>query len=77
MTDEIRVDETTTHGDLYELLHQEKYTPEEAAHVLNMRLRTILAAAFGGDLKAEIISGDVISITRTDLVAWLKWRENH
>ena len=63
--------------DRWELLKKEVYTPNEAADVLNMREDTILRAAFGGDLKARIIHGDVVSVTRTDLVAWLKWRESN
>lgn len=58
-----------------ELLKQEKYTPEEAADVLNMRQRAIFSAAFGGELKAKIVNGDVVEITRTDLVDWIRRRE--
>lgn len=59
-----------------ELLKQETYTPEEAADVLNMRQRTIFSAAFGGELKARIVNGDIVEITRTDLVDWIRRRES-
>lgn len=77
MSDDTRIDNQEVVDHLYELLKKEHYSPEEAAEVLNMKQRSILAAAFGGDLKAEIVNGDVISISRTDLVAWLQWRELH
>lgn len=67
--------QNTSH--LWELLHQEVYSPEEAAEVLNLRESMLLKAAFGGDLKATIVNGDVVSIARTDLVAWLQWRERN
>lgn len=69
--------QTTSTNDLWDLLHQEEYTPQDAARVLNLRENLILSSAYGGDLKATIINGDVISVTRTDLVAWLQWREKH
>lgn len=70
-------DTRTEQNQLWDLLKQEVYTPQEAARVLNLRENLILSSAYGGDLKATIINGDVISVTRTDLVAWLKWREGH
>lgn len=74
MTDNTQ--ETTRGQDLWDLLHLEVYTPRQAAEVLSISEGMLLKAAYGGDLKAEIINGDVIGITRTNLVAWLKWREN-
>lgn len=58
-----------------ELLKQEEYTPEEAAEVLNMRQRTIFAAVYGGELKAKMVGNDIISISRADLVEWLRRRQ--
>lgn len=77
MSDDIRTEQPVEGNQLWDLLNKEQYTPEEAARVLNLREDLILRAAFGGDLKATIIHGDVISITRTDLVAWLQWRERN
>ena len=56
------------------LLHQDTYTPEEAAEVAGIPLRTVRAAAFRGDLKARIVGHDIISIERGDLLAWLQDR---
>ena len=66
-----------TNGDkhILDLLHQEVYTPEQAAEVLNINERNILKAAYGGELNAVIVNGDVVEITRTDLVAWVKAQE--
>ncbi len=58
-----------------ELLRHEQYTPEEAAEVLNMRQRTVFAAVYGGELKAKMAGNDIVSISRTDLVAWLRRRQ--
>ena len=77
MSEETRRDQTGEVTHLWELLHQESYLPEEAAEVLNLPERLILKSAFGGELRARIVNGDVIDISRTDLVAWLKWRASH
>ena len=77
MSEETHVDRPAEVTHLWELLHQESYLPEEAAEVLNLPERLILKSAFGGELKARIVNGDVIDINRSDLVAWLKWRETH
>ncbi len=77
MSDETRVDQPQANSHYWDLLHQEHYTPREAAEVLNIGERVILSAAFGGDLNATIVNGDVVDITRTELVRWLQWRENH
>lgn len=58
-----------------DLLRQEEYTPEEAAEVLNMRQRTIFSAVYGGELKAKMAGNDIVSISRSDLVAWLRRRQ--
>ncbi len=54
------------------LLHQETYTPDEAATLLDMSVQRIYSAAYKGELKAHIIGNDVISIERGDLLAWLR-----
>jgi hypothetical protein len=77
MSDETRVDQSPSSSHYWDLLHRESYTPREAAEVLNLSERIILSAAFGGDLNATIVNGDVVDISRTDLVRWLQWRENH
>ena len=77
MSDDTRVEENLRGSHYWDLLHQDSYSPQEAAEVLNLSERLILKAAFGGELKAEIVNGDVVDITRADLVRWLHWRENH
>ncbi len=57
-----------------ELLHQGTYTPEQAASLLGMDVQRIYAAAFRGDLKARIVGEDVVSVERSDLLAWLRER---
>lgn len=58
-----------------ELLNQEYYTAAEAAEVLNMGQRTILSAAYGGELHATMVGHDIVSISRSDLVDWIRRRE--
>ncbi len=58
-----------------ELLNQDHYTPAEASEVLNMSRRTILAAVYGGELKATMAGNDIVSISRSNLVDWLRRRE--
>jgi excisionase family DNA binding protein len=58
-----------------ELLNKERYTPTEAAEVLNMRPRTILSAVYGGELKATMAGRDIVSISRTNLVDWIRRRD--
>lgn len=77
MSEETRMEETSEVDQLWDLLKQEVYTPEEAARVLNVKEDLLLRNAFGGDLKATIVNGDVISFARTDLVQWLIWRQSH
>jgi hypothetical protein len=54
-----------------ELLRRERYTPEEAADVLQMGVDVLRHAAFAGELNAEIVDHDIISVRRADLLAWL------
>lgn len=58
-----------------ELLNQESYSPQEAAEVLNMGQRTILSAVYGGELQATMAGRDIVSISRTHLVDWIRRRE--
>lgn len=74
MTEELNLKHEVSHYE--ELLHQDAYAPEEVAELLHIPERWVLKAAFGGELKAEIINGDVIEVTRHDLVEWIKRRKN-
>jgi hypothetical protein len=56
------------------LLKQDSYTPEQVAEILEMRLRSIHSAVFGGHLKAHVVNHDIVSIDRSDLIEWLRNR---
>ncbi|HEU0115984.1 MAG TPA: hypothetical protein VFQ80_14960 [Thermomicrobiales bacterium] len=56
---------------LVELLHRERYTPEEAADLLQMGVDVLRHAAFAGELDAEIVDHDIVWLRREDLLAWL------
>ena len=64
--------ERRTHHSAYELLQQERYTPEEVAELLGIGVHIIQHAAFSGELRAQIVGHDIISIRRDDVLAWLK-----
>ena len=56
------------------LLKQESYSPEEVASIVEMPLRSIHSAVFRGHLKAHVVNHDIVSIERSDLIAWLRSR---
>lgn len=58
-----------------ELLHQDRFTPEELAAVLDMDVSFIRQEAFNGRLKAEIVEHHILSIRREDVLQWLADRE--
>jgi excisionase family DNA binding protein len=60
---------------VYELLQQERYTPEEVAELLGIGMHIIQHAAFSGELRAQIVGHDIISIRRDDVLAWLEARD--
>ena len=64
--------ERRLHHSLYELLQQDQYTPEEVAEVLWLSIDMVRHAAFTGELPAQIIEHDLISIRRDDVLAWLE-----
>jgi excisionase family DNA binding protein len=68
-------EETRDISRIEELLNQETYTVAEAAEVLNMAQRRILSAVYGGELKATMAGHDIVSISRSELVAWLRRQE--
>ena len=63
------------HQSAYELLHQEQYTPEEVAEVLEIGLDVVRHAVFTGELPAQIIAHDIISLQRHDVLAWFGARD--
>lgn len=56
------------------LLKQESYSPEEVASIVRIPLRSINSAVFQGDLKANVVNHDIVSIERSDLIDWLRNR---
>lgn len=67
--------ERRVHPSQYELLHQDQYTPEEVAELLGMGIGVVRHVAFTGELRAQIIGHDIVSISRTDLLVWLRLEE--
>lgn len=59
------------HRSIAELLRQDRYTPEEVARLLGIGLDVIRHAAFSGELRAQIVGHDIISLKREDVLAWL------
>jgi excisionase family DNA binding protein len=64
--------ERRTHHSMYELLQQERYTPEEVAELLGISVHIIQHAAFSGELRAQIVGHDIVSLQRDDVLAWLQ-----
>ena len=67
--------ERRTHHSAYELLQQERFTPEEVAELLGIGVHIIQHAAFSGELRAQIVGHDIISLRRDDVLAWLEARD--
>jgi excisionase family DNA binding protein len=64
--------ERRTHHSAYELLQQERFTPEEVADLLGIGVHIVQHAAFSGELRAQIVGHDIISLRRDDVLAWLE-----
>jgi aryl carrier-like protein len=67
--------EHRTHQSIYELLQQDRYTPEEVSELLGIGVDVIRHAAFAGTLRADIEGHDIISLQRDDVLAWLQTRD--
>lgn len=67
--------ERRTHHTAYELLQQDHYTPEEVVELLGIGLDVVRHAAFTGELRAQILEHDIITIRRDDLLVWLEARD--
>jgi hypothetical protein len=61
-------------GHMDALLHQERFSPEELAELIDVDLNTIRHAAFTGDLAAMIADHDILYIERSAVIAWLNRR---
>ena len=64
--------ERRTHHTAYELLQQERYTPDEVAQLLGIGVHIIQHAAFSGGPRAQIVGHDIISLQRDDVLIWLE-----
>jgi hypothetical protein len=58
-----------------ELLHQDHYTPEELAVLLDMDVNAIRAAVFNHRLKAFVVDHHIMCIRRDDALRWLAGQE--
>jgi len=67
--------ERRPHHSLHELLQQDQYTPEEVAELLEIGLDVVRHAAFSGELRAQIVEHDIISIRRDDIIAWVRTQD--
>jgi hypothetical protein len=64
--------ERRTHHSVYELLQLERFTPDAVAELLGIGVHIIQHAAFSGELRAQIVGHDIISLQRDDVLAWLQ-----
>lgn len=60
---------------VFDLMHQEHFTPEEAADLFEVGLDVVRRAAFTGELPARIVNHDIVSIRRDDMLRWLAERD--
>jgi excisionase family DNA binding protein len=67
--------ERRTDVSIDELLHHERYTPEELARLLGIGIDVIRHAAFAGELRAQKAGHDIVSLQREDVLAWLAQRD--
>jgi hypothetical protein len=59
-----------------ELLHQDHYTPEELAILLDMDVNAIRAAVFHHRLRAFVVDHHIMCIRRDDVLRWLAGQED-
>lgn len=63
-----------SHKSTDELLHQDSYTPEELATLLDENVNQINNACFEGKMNCKIVNHHIVSIDRKDALAWAKTR---
>ena len=61
-------------GRMDRLMHQDHFTPEDLADLLDMDVNVVRHAAFTGDLVAIIAEHDIVSIDREAALSWLARR---
>jgi hypothetical protein len=69
-----RIEMETTSPAIANQLRLLAYRPEELADLLRMSVEVIRHAVFSGELPAEIVGNDIVSIKRADVVTWLAQR---
>ncbi|MCC6313105.1 MAG: helix-turn-helix domain-containing protein [Thermomicrobiales bacterium] len=67
----------TQHREIYDLLLQDHYTPDELAELLGMDRRTIEQEAYNRRLRASIVEHEVLSIRREDVLDWFAHRSSN
>jgi hypothetical protein len=55
-----------------ELILQDSYTPEELAVLADVTVDAVRTACYSGQCKANIVNHDIISIERSDAIAWME-----
>jgi hypothetical protein len=71
-----RAMETHRHKSVDELLRSDHYTAEEVAALLEIGVNIVRHAAYVGELPAQIVGHDIISIRREDVIAWYNARDS-
>ena len=59
---------------VFELLHHERYTAEEAAKLLGIGVDVVRHATFSGELRAQIVGHHIIYLQREDILFWMQER---
>jgi hypothetical protein len=59
---------------IFKLLRAEEYTPQEVAELLEIGEHIVQNAVFEGDLPAQVVGHDIISIRQQDVIAWFNAR---
>ena len=64
------------HGDRTpeELLHAERYTPEELSELTGVGIDVIRRAAYDGEMNALVVDTDIVHIPRAEALRWLNER---
>lgn len=66
--------ERRTQKSIYELLMADHYTTREVATLLDIGEHTLQSAVFEGELPAQIVGHDIVSIRRDDVITWFNER---
>ncbi len=53
------------------LMHQEYYTAQELAQLIDRPVELVTDAVYDGRLKAVVVDGKIVEISRHDAVSWL------